>query len=181
MYTLGRVSEVSDAPADVAMSTFILNRRTRLLVAVLLLMAGSSAGMRHAHPGGSGAHHHDSQDVELLASAFPATGGNAAWFAAPLHMHIYVLGFQFTVPAEESADDEPAQHGQQLVVQRIVANSLCDAAMRTLPAGGQASPALLTSATVPAEVEPPPCRLTPISALPLCDTARHARSGVQRA
>jgi hypothetical protein len=162
------------------MWTFILHRRTRLMAVALLLMAGSSAGMCHAHPGGAGAHHHDSQDFELIASAFPATEGNAAWLAAPLHMHIYVLGFQFTVPAEESADDEPTQHSHHLVAQRIVASSLCDAALQTLPSGSQTAPALLPEVAVPAEVESPPSRLTPISALPLCDTARHARSGVQR-
>ena len=75
------------------------------------LLGGDS---RHAHPGDAGSHRPDLRDMGLLDGAGQTAEFAAAWLAAPLHMHIFVLGFQFTLPAEETEDDGPSPDGHQL-------------------------------------------------------------------
>ncbi len=158
----------------------MVNSYTRLLAAALLMMAGLSAGMRHAHQGGESAHDHEDANhrLAMLGAQFASPGG-AGWFSAPLHMHIFLLGFQFTVPAEEESGDSETDSGEHLVVVRILGDELSDSVARVgavvedFSATSPATDIVVVPATLP---EAP---LERVRALPLCDNARHERSGVQ--
>jgi hypothetical protein len=163
------------------MRKLTVDRCTRLIGVALLVSAGFSAGMRHAHPGGGGWNHRHERAPELLVASGAAPASSAGWFSTPLHMHIFLLGFQFTLPADENSDDESAHSSDHPVVMRLVADDLDGSAAR-LPVGichAVATPAPQADMNPTGAVDMF-CRLTPLSALPLCESARHERSGVQR-
>jgi hypothetical protein len=159
-----------------------VDRCTRLVGVALLISAGFSAGMRHAHPGGGGWNHHHEHAPEVLAATEAAPTGRLGWFSTPLHMHIFILGFQFTLPADENSSDESTEkNGADPVVMRLAADDLADSSTKVPVTIWNAVPiAAPLVATNPAPAVDMFCRLTPLSALPLCESARHERSGVQR-
>jgi len=163
---------------NVTMRTIRASRHTRLLAAALLVTAGFSAGMRHAHPGGD--RWHDHHDAGLVARSAHEAFDSVGWSAAPLHMHIFLLGFQFTMPAEEGSDHEPTAGSDHPVLVRLIGDDLSDSAARAPLATCEvaARHTLIDSDRQPVRLAP----FDPASfnSQPLCDAARHERSGVQR-
>lgn len=157
-----------------------INRCTRVFSVLLLVVTGLSAAHRHAHAGGDRAHRHPS-----AAEPLPATGtakAETGWFAAPLHMHVFLLGFQFTLPADEPADNEPSTTDGHVVVVKLAGDTISSAAARPL-AHDCNSPPCATNLAFALPVAPFIARgqeLTPRAPW-LCDAARHERSGVLRA
>ena len=156
------------------------NRCTRLVGVALLLTAGFSAGVRHAHPGGVGPHDHHRDGSILSEASAQSPDGESAWFSSALHMHIFLLGFQFTLPAEETTDDEGEQSANQVVLVRFLGDNLNDSAARLAAPDCQTVLALQPCDISAVGSAPPLCRMTRLRSLPLCDSARHERSGVQR-
>jgi hypothetical protein len=157
-----------------------VERCTRLVGVALLVVAGFSSSMRHAHPGGVGEHDHHLGAGPAVAPAGSLPIEGSAWFAAPLHMHVFVLGFEFTLPAEESSDEPAPTAGEQIVMTRLLGDELTDSAARVSTTFDQV-PLVNSWAPIVADLS----ELTsesPVdtSAAPLCDSARHERSGVQR-
>jgi hypothetical protein len=162
------------------MRKLTVDRRVRLITVALLVSAGFSAGMRHAHPGGGGWQHRHDHAPDLLAAAQVPPASRAGWFSTPLHMHIFVLGFQFTLPADEESDDESSHHTDHPVAM-LAADDLADSAARVPIVTCQAlAPAAPQAAFNLAGAVPVRRRLLPLRSLPLCESARHERSGVQR-
>ena len=160
------------------MRTISACRHARLLAAALLLTAGFSAGMRHAHPGGD--RWHDHHNPGYLSRNEHGAIDSIGWSAAPMHMHVFVLGFQFTMPAENDSDHEPRADSDHGVLVRLIGTDLNDSAARTPLA--TCEPVALPTMI---DVDRQPLRLAPFdpasfNSQPLCDAARHERSGVQR-
>lgn len=108
----------------------------------------------------------------------PSTG--ATWFATPLHMHIFLLGFQFTLPTQDSSTDEPARGGEHMLVVRLMGDDLTDSAAR-LPTGGSVLPSEAPPASAILSAIEPACSFSDgRNSAPLCDAARHERTGVLR-
>jgi hypothetical protein len=161
------------------MRTPSLEALTRWLGLTLVVMAGFSTGLQHAHPGGSAPHEHDGMAASPGHSC-PAEAETAAWLAAPLHMHIFLLGFQFTVPTQDEAQDEPSDRGDHMLVVRLMGDDVTDSAAR-VPAGGVVEmPAVTIEGLQVRSLLPPFTSPDRPQAAPLCDIARHERSGVQR-
>jgi hypothetical protein len=134
--------------------------------------------MRHAHPGGD--HWHDHHDANLAGPAEREAFHRAGWSAAPLHMHIFLLGFQFTMPAQEDSGQDVPTDSDHAVLVRLIGDDLSDSA----PRAPLATCELASRATL-IDFERQPLRLAPFdpasfNSQPLCDAARHERSGVQR-
>ncbi len=156
-----------------------VERCTRLVAVALLVTAAFSTGMQHAHPGGLSPHdHHGAAPLDLRQPT--DAGDEPAWFAAPLHMHIFLLGFQFTLPAHDREHEDSTGSGEQMLVVRLIGNDVTDSAARVPTATVAALPvadfvAVFSAVTAPdlgvANSQAPP---------PLCDAARHERSGVLR-
>jgi hypothetical protein len=156
-----------------------MERCTRLVGVALLFTAGFSTGLQHAHPGGSTPHDHHVRGTATLAVQ-DHTSDTAVWLAAPLHMHVFLLGFQFTLPTQEESNSEPTP-GEHMLVVRLMGDDLTDSAVR-LPADTGIAPLVAAPMSLPlAPVQPivAPCNWQ--NASPLCDLARHERSGVLRA
>jgi hypothetical protein len=162
------------------MQTRTVDRWTRLVGVALLVTAGFSTGLEHAHPGGLHPHDHHGGALRELANGSSSASEEATWFATPLHMHIFLLGFQFTLPTQESASDEPAGGGEHMLVVRLMGDDLTDPAPR-LPMRGSVMPTeTAPNAAILATIEPGSGLSNCRSSAALCDTARHERSGVLR-
>jgi len=188
-----------------------LEKCLRLLLAALLVGGGFSLGMRHAHPGGDRAHHRHGLMEYVLAHHHaashdhPVCHGHAVDFdadladdadhdredlaSASLHRHVFILGFEFTLPSssqlpadssEEGSQDNPSVAGKDTLF-KLVSDDLPDgsAAVRSVEIASQVMPFSAPAAILVYRPSPLNGRMTPISR-PLCDTARHERSGVLR-
>ncbi len=151
-----------------------VERGTRLVGVALLVMAGFSTGLRHAHSGG---HQHD----HGIAGSRCVDGSFASWASAPLHMHVSLLGFQFTLPADESDDSDSEPRGDHPVLVRLIDDDLSDSATRAPLDEAPASMGEFSSAVVIQRVPRDQSRTSDTHGWPLCDSARHERSGVLRA
>ena len=96
------------------------------------------------------------------------------------HLHLSIFGFSFTLPQPSNSDDgDPGQNGDLICIRLDQQNCT--------PAGnGLHSPTFLDGGSTSLIVQVDGGLLTrprfsPITAIaaPLCDTARHERSGVQ--
>jgi hypothetical protein len=120
---------------------------------------------RHSHAGGDRPHSH-THDREL--DHCHETSGLEASHA---HLHITLFGVEFTLPVEPQ-EDESDQGQSTLLV-----------AAPTAMEPGQSPPHFIAVAQptlrlgVPLQIVPS-FRCITASAAPLCDTARHERSGV---
>jgi hypothetical protein len=88
------------------------------------------------------------------------------------HMHVTLFGIEFTLPIEGNGDD--SRQGQATYLVEATA----------APEIGQAPPHPLPLTTLALESAPAPravptFRCKAAAAAPLCDSARHERSGVQ--
>jgi len=100
-------------------------------------------------------------------------------FAAQAHMHVYLLGFEFTVPAEVTSDYDSSP-GSELVVMRVFGDDF-DTSPNASATDWLATPSA-AQPLAPAIAGPSDCGTTAIAVLsaPLCDSARHERTGVLR-
>jgi hypothetical protein len=156
-----------------------VERCTRLVGVALLFTGGFSTGLQHAHSGGSTPHDHHARGTAAVDVQEPASD-TASWMAAPLHMHFFLLGFQFTLPTQEESNSEPTP-GEHMLVVRLMGDDLTDSAIR-LPADTGNAPLLAAPASMSlAPALPIVVTCNWQHASPLCDLARHERSGVLRA
>jgi len=156
------------------------NRWIRLLAAALIVTAGLSAAQRHAHSGGDRSHRHHGDAADIAASEL-AGERPTGWFAAPLHMHVFLLGFQFMLPAGQESNNEPAADGDHMVVVKLAGDNVSAASARA-PADEAHLAADISASMVIATCAPAPALVQSVMncTAPLCDSARHERSGVQR-
>ncbi len=170
-----------------------LDTTLRLLLTVLLTGGGFSLGIRHSHPGGERVHHHHgpaafecSSDEHRAAGrrheAFDAHD-HEALASAPLHRHVFFLGFEFAFPERgptrgDSRDTTPAA-GKSMIVRLVPAD---------LPAVSPAASDVTMAAdfapwglSVACLVDQPAIRdgCMADASRPLCDTVHDERSGVQ--
>jgi hypothetical protein len=124
-----------------------------------LLIAGVPA-WKHAHPGGDRPHGHDHKhEHEHEAAGEPHC-----------HLHVVLFGVEFTLPADP--DDDESEEGRPTYL--VAAPATVSLAQASLPA-------VACAMSLDA---PQPVRIVlsfhpkTASATPLCDTARHERSGV---
>lgn len=157
------------------------------LSAALLLTNGLPMAVQHAHPVGANLSHH-THDLNLAPAANDESFARQdALAVAPAsiteiteHIHLLWLGMEFTLPAPKGHQPNTSvtvSAGGMLA--RLADQGACDA-------GSKLVPTLLADLPVIGEaydgVSPPIVdadRPRDLSSLPLCDAARHARSGVQ--
>jgi hypothetical protein len=221
-----------------------LDTSLRLLLAALLLIGDFTLGIRHAHPGGNRAHHHNGLGHNGLgdnglghnglghnglghnglghnglghqdpgqhglghddqaaccasdhgATASPLLGHSLGIHdhedlaSAPMHRHVFFLGFEFTLiggaqtpddaPEDGSQDATPAGGKEALL--RLVADFLPNDSAVTFPVATAGDVAAVAAPAAILADRPSPRKgcMTAI-ARQLCDAARHERSGVLR-
>jgi hypothetical protein len=162
------------------MRNWRVERCTRLVAVALLITAAFSTGMQHAHPGGLSPHnHHDAAPLTPTIAAVEVAD-EPVWLAAPVHMHIFLLGFEFTLPAQDQEHEHSTNSGEHMLVVRLIGDDLTDSATR-VPTGAVLPQATLDIvAALPVATTPALSAVSRQASLPLCDTARHERSGVLR-
>jgi hypothetical protein len=171
-----------------------LRRCVCLLLAALLLAPGTlPLGLAHAHPGADRPHHHHAEDGFVDADhhddhddhedhQWGEDLGPALESASTSHVHFSWLGFDLTLPGPPGGG-EPDDPGTTATTPALIGT--LDA-----PTGGTMGPLswlapwlLATHPFAWSGPPPAPCRprLRPPSnpSPPLCDSARHERSGVQ--
>jgi len=169
-----------------------------LLAASVLLTGTITPGISHAHGEGSRAHEHQaarehahkhshyghSHASRNDQRALPVVLTDSAGFCSGCtqHVHISCFGWSFTLPAEskDGESDFDASGSPAVVIVRpldvmattALSESSIGAALWALEAfeATDCSTSALTR---------PRFSCTPIAVRPLCDTARHERSGVQ--
>ncbi len=172
-----------------------LDACTRIVAAALLVASAFSVGLRHAHPGGNLAHDHHvahnghthiAHDGHRHTAHDHHPADSAAHFivdAAQSHMHVYLLGFEFTVPTENNQDDpsdRDSQGGTNLCVTRL-AGADFDASSRAVVIDWLDTPDQDNALALP-DLAPDECAMIAMAAIatPLCDSARRERTGVLR-
>jgi|GEM_PF-4768159 len=172
-----------------------LHTLSRFVTVALLIASALSAGIRDAHADGYSAHSHHrvlSNGHNLAHSCDRDCDGHAhatqdsarvecdvALAAVEAHMHIYLLGFEFTIPVEYPADDSTGVAPDNGVVRLV--NQNIDATSRAANVDNAAA------TFVPLIVMAPACvagatamtRLA-VASPPLCAVARFERTGVLR-
>jgi hypothetical protein len=165
-----------------------------LLVAAMLAWSFSPPLLQHAHEGGSEHHHHADAACAPTADAHlrhhashreqsrsvPVTPKAIAEETS--HLHFEWLGFRLTLPDTESPANQGDDHrckSKLLFVQAsrssaplVHSGSRLDASPLVLPLNAMAADMAATGPAVSGS-------LLPVVSLPLCDRARHERSGVQ--
>jgi hypothetical protein len=139
--------------------------------------------LQHAHPVGQNLQH----NIPISATAHRTSPEascecSASLIAVTRHVHLVWFGFEFTLfsPDEPGSDQgDSALLGKALV--RLAENQLHEFAHES----GWAvdvksdSPIVAPTALFERPIRPAPRPILHVAALPLCDTARHERSGVQ--
>lgn len=162
-----------------------------LLSAALLLTNGLPISVEHAHHiSGDLAHHRHGSDLASPRSSGTNVGAPAAVDDVTDHLHLLWLGWEFAVPAPQ--DQPPGTHAATSVELLARLETLGDSQTRAAASRPGHDTALdiltLASASSPAASHAAAnfflraaSLARPLAALPLCDIARHARSGVQLA
>jgi hypothetical protein len=164
-----------------------------LLSAALLLTNGLPISVEHAHHiSGSLAHHeHVGQAVACAVRPIKlAEAAQASMDDITDHLHLLWLGWEFTVPTPQ--DQEPGTHAAASSELLARLETLGDShSATTVDDPADADCMGLPTSPAPASIiagdsgsasffcSAPAARH--LAALPLCDAARHARSGVQLA
>lgn len=183
-----RIERVERRILGIALTMFRLLHHSLCvtLSAALLLTNGLPMAVQHAHPVGANLSHHSHEaPVVGLDAAAGHRGRIAALSPASLtevteHIHLLWLGMEFTLPA-------PKGHKSDTRVSDTGAGML---ARLTDQGASEASPApsplLLADLALIGKAccdgFPQMARVgasRDVASLPLCDSARHARSGVQ--
>ncbi|HEX5445367.1 MAG TPA: hypothetical protein VFW87_16195 [Pirellulales bacterium] len=163
------------------------------LSAALLLTNGLPMAVQHSHPVGANLSHH-THDAGLAWDARRARNDTAAVHQERValspasltevteHIHLLWLGMEFTLPAPKGHKPDTKVSGSGA---GMLARLTDQGASEASPAP---SPLVLADAALIGEAVcdcfSPTVHLGPsrtVASLPLCDTARHARSGVQLA
>jgi len=154
------------------------NSCLRIVAVALLVASAFSAGLSHAHSGGNLSHDHHA-DRSTQTGGHSHAPADSQLLSAISHMHVYLFGFEFTVPAKELPKDDSSQP-TELLVSRLVGDDF-DTSLDSTPTDWQHLPDLAQLLTVPVSVSSD-CAMTAIAveSSPLCDSARHERTGVLR-
>lgn len=156
------------------------------LSAALLLTNGLPMAVQHAHPVGTNLSHHthDAQvawndaaamDQERVTSLSPASLTEVTE-----HIHLLWLGMEFTLPAPKGHKPDTRVSGSGTgMLARLTDQGTAEASPTPLPLFH--SDAVLIGEALPYGFAPlaQVGAARDIASLPLCDAARHARSGVQ--
>jgi len=178
----------------------------RLLLCLAVLISGSQAGFRHAHAGGDAPHTHGSDGDPHVSShchnhdnhchegsghghrhphqhpgEMEMPAADATIEPVTAHVHVWLLGFQFTLPVPRGSETE--DEGSQPILISLASGEFVQAPCLS-PKNDCAGNLCLTPSLLRNEGFLPPelsCRSAESrpSSPPLCDTARHERSGVQ--
>lgn len=164
-----------------------------MLLAITSVWGTCSPAMRHAHEGGGSGqgphaqvHHHSHQshrDVPDPRTACPWGHDGARAIASDNedHLHWVLLGFELTLPIDQSGQDPESSSGSEPTMVRLVEEPVAVLVAAWQSCGvDQAG----VSAFVPGTGRVVSASLrwvNSIAALPLCDSARFERSGVLRA
>ena len=135
----------------------VASRAVRLLMVGPLLFTGVPA-WQHSHAAGNRPHSH--------AHDHDGFGESHA------HLHVTLFGVEFTLPVE--SDDDDSDEGQSTFL--VAAPTAIDPGQSLLHFAALVQPIL--NVGEPLQIEST-FRCITASAAPLCDTARHERSGVQ--
>jgi hypothetical protein len=185
-------------PGFVGMFVGPLNTAVRLVLsAALLASAGATPGIQHSHEGGNRPHHHTAKVEHSHSHSYHhhehSHHEHSHVAAAPIreaafeisncfrHLHVFWLGMELTFPSPASPNDQnSASDGRtQFVATSLLGNSAVSQQTHRAP------DALLTPIAThgPDSIVTVPISgrfsNTPAAVTPLCDTARHERSGVQ--
>ncbi len=162
-----------------------------ILSAALLLTNGLPMAVQHAHPVGTNLSHHTheagllwaapaSDDAGLVRSEYTSALSPASLTEVTEHIHLLWLGMEFTLPAPKGhkPDSSVSASGAGMLA-RLTDQGASEA-------GSTPSPVFLADCSLTGELFDggtlPTADLglpRDVASLPLCDTARHARSGVQ--
>lgn len=157
------------------------------LSAALLLTNGLPMAVQHAHPVGANLSHHTHElgyapasNVDLFARQDALAVAPASITEITEHIHLLWLGMEFTLPAPKGHQPDTsvtASAGGMLA--RLADQGACDSGSKPVPTSLADLPVIggLKNVVTPPRVEV--VRRRELASLPLCDAARHARSGVQ--
>ena len=161
-----------------------------LLSVVLLLTNGWPVAIQHAHDVGDNPYHHSHRpyhhshrtDRSASIAVMPTVSGAAGAIAgATEHVHMLWLGWELTIlpPKGCRPNPCPSAGGSGMLAELAAKGAANGETMSS--AAPVAAPLVLEPIELPhAATRSTDSGLT-IAALPLCDTARHLRSGVQLA
>lgn len=156
-----------------------------ILSAALLLTNGLPMAVQHAHPVGKNLSHHThdtgfapDRSLSPHRERLPVIG-SASLTEVTEHIHLLWLGMEFTLPAPKGHEpDKSVSPSGACVLARL--NDQCSSELDSTP-----SPCVLVDGIFLGDVfcgiHVPAAEVRPrdLASLPLCDTALHARSGVQ--
>lgn len=156
-----------------------------ILSAALLLTNGLPMAVQHAHPVGKNLSHH-THDTGFASHGSMSPHrehlpviASASLTEVTEHIHLLWLGMEFTLPAPKGHEpDKSVSPSGACVLARL--NDQCASELDSTP-----SPCVLVDDLFLSEafcvISAPAAEVRPreLASLPLCDTARHARSGVQ--
>jgi len=155
-----------------------------VLSATLLLASGGAPTLEHSHAGGENQHDHAALAEHSHDHGHDGTHGHENPTATTgisnsvCHVHVSLLGVNFTFPSSPGPNESKSDSGKQTaVIAGVVGASMPPVQVRTAfdfaPLG--------TRLDYYRPVLPVAPRFSCIPAIsaPLCDTARHERSGVQ--
>lgn len=153
-----------------------------LLSAVLLLTNGWPVAIQHAHDVGDDVYHHTHQTDHLVSGAgsFASIGEiGGAVSGVTEHVHMLWFGWEVTVVPPKGSKPSPlpssAAVGMLAQVGQKDAAGMCQVATPGLAV----APAFAVEPCQRGDVSRPSYSMRRVAALPLCDSARHLRSGVQ--
>jgi hypothetical protein len=153
-----------------------------LLSAVLLLTNGWPVAIQHAHDVGDNPYHHShrpgASHVDLHEFASVGEAGEAV-SSVTEHVHMLWFGWEVTIVPPKGCRPSPCPSAAAVgILSQLAEKDLggCDAGV----AQATNSPALAIGSTAPHGASQRSVNVRyRVAALPLCDTARHLRSGVQ--
>lgn len=166
-----------------------------LLSAMVLVWSLSPPAVQHAHEGGTDlSHHHDSAPADHDATdgacqshygsdssqSHAATVVPVAIAGEASHLHFQWLGFRLTLPH----DNSPTKKGEDRNASKLLFVQASRASVSQLHSSGQFDKSLMLPSldAIVMDIAAPcraiSCYLPRVTPCPLCDRARHERSGV---
>lgn len=151
-----------------------------LLSAVLLLTNGWPVAVQHAHDVGDHPYDHTHAASRRSTAAAPAVS-DGELSSVTEHVHLLFLGWELTIVPPKGSRSGPCPSGTASgILAQLAAKGGANRDGIAAPTVALRTPRLPAPAEYP-RIVAPNIHLRPIAALPLCDTARHLRSGVQLA
>jgi hypothetical protein len=175
------------------------NKAIRAVMIVALMGGGNVQSMQHEHAHGDKAHDHNPTSLQDHAELHEGecshhhlhdTHEGPANSAAPAgvqqisdsvkHTHLCWFGICFSLPNSHDSDsDTQSERNEPGIVPEVSAATVMAAQSPTLEATYELRQECAGGVPVAAEVTHATFTCIPAIAAPLCDTARHERSGVQ--